>query len=187
MLNDLVIFLLGLAAATFGWFIRRWWTGASADEKLARASNVLSLHMKLKAKGMSDGESIAFLNDLGVEGDAMTVVLKEVVNPDSDFSPLDTTAALGAQLDARARTLDSEIEELMLKLGILAGDDPNYAEALEGAHAAWKVYQQAEGHAAFEEMAGGTGRHINGLSTVIEVAELRIAYLKDRIAYRESL
>lgn len=136
---------------------------------------------------MSDNEAITFLSDLGIEQVALEkFVRRGKSNYNAKNSPLHTTGAIGAQLDARAQTLDHEIAELILKLTILASD-PEYSTALEKAQKAWKKYQEAESRAAYEEYRHGTIRSSSSLSTSIELAELRIAYLKDKIAYKEAL
>ena len=106
-----------------------------------------------------------------------------LVNESADyepFSPLDTTAAMGAQLSARLDVLNAEIAELFLKLEILCGD-ADFFDALQQAQAAWVTFRDAEGYAAAVEMAGGTGRMVNSLSVEISVTEDRIDVLKKMV------
>lgn len=182
--QSIALVLLGGVLATIGWFARRLISGSHIDERAARLDKALDVAEKLKRSGMSIEQARMLADNLvsGSSGlsDETLAALAESNEIGSKFSALDTTAAMGVQLNARLSVLDAELAELFLKLEILVGDEA-YFEALKGAQAAWVAYREAEGTAAAVEMAGGTGRTVNALATEILVTEARIEAVKSMV------
>ncbi len=191
--NQILLLSLGAMLASAGWMIQRYITGSHQDEKIVRLDMALKIKEQLERQGISEEEAHLLADRLANGSAALSEQsLKQIEEtlPDQQdvghsFTVLDTTAAMGAQLDARLQVLDAEIDELMLKLEMLC--DPEFWTALQEAHEAWKTYREAEGHAAYEEMAGGTGRTVNALATSISVTEDRISYLKGFVAEKIEL
>ena len=166
--KEALLVFLGSAITIGWWFVQRHLTGAKRDEQSRRITDLLELKEKLEKAGWAY-QSISDLlrkrgsGSKGISDKTMSMVLDEPLAY-SGPSRLDTTAAIGVQLDARLQTLDKQIDELLLKLEIVI-EDEGYWDAIQKAHASWCAYRKLEGAAAFQEMIGGTGRTMNSLAT----------------------
>ncbi|MBK8373884.1 lysozyme inhibitor LprI family protein [Sphingorhabdus sp.] len=191
--NQLSLVILGAALASIGWLFRRKITGSHKDERIARLDKALEISGKLQHSGMSLEQAQALAERLAVGTAALSADTLQHLLPDLSqesesrpFSILETTAAMGAQLDARLKVLDAQISEVLLKIEMIC-DDGDYWHAIDQAQAAWVKYREAEGYAAATEMAGGTGRTVNSLAIEIAVTEERIKYLNDFLAEKIQL
>lgn len=182
--QSIALILLGGLLATIGWFARRLISGSHIDERATRLDKALDVAEKLKRSGMTIEQARMLADNLvsgrSIHSDETLAALTQSNEIGPKFSVLDTTAAMGVQLDARLSVLDAELAGLFLKLEILI-NDAVYFEALKSAQAAWVTYRQAEGIAASVEMAGGTGRTVNALATEILVTEARIETVKSMV------
>jgi uncharacterized protein YecT (DUF1311 family) len=186
-IKDILLILLGALLSALSWVARRYITGSHKDERAARLDKALDVAEKLKRTGMSVDQAQSLADRLVGENSTLSTetiqkitFLEQDGGEESRFTLLDTTAAMGAQLDARLAVLDAEIAELFLKLEILVGDQEHF-EALKEAHEAWTKYRMAEGSAAAIEMMGGTGATVNSLATEIMITESRIEALKQTV------
>lgn len=183
MLDQLALVLIGAFLASIGWFLRRRITGSHKDEKVARIDKALDLKERLQRNGMTIKEGNDLVDRLftgPTSLDDASFLLQ------TNFTKLDTNAALGAQLDARLRTLESEMAETFLKIEILT-DDEDYFDSLQAAQKAWLVFRDAEGVAAATEMAGGTGSTVNSLGAQIFHTEKRMQYLNELLESMKNM
>jgi hypothetical protein len=183
MLDQLGLILIGAVLASIGWFIRRWITRSHIDEQATRLERALDLKERLQRNGITIGEAKVLVDSLFT---GPTKIDDTSFLFSNDFSKLDSNHALGVQLDARLKTLDCEISEIFLKIGILT-DDKDYFASLEAAQKAWSTFRDAEGMAAAEQMAGGTGRMVNSLATEVSHTEKRIEYLNELLESMKKL
>lgn len=180
--------LMGLA-----WLIRRRMTPETARERYELADKVLDVRSKLSAAGYCDEEVEHFISTLESDktGEKLTSAFKSIgsgsviTNESEEPAILQTTAAMGARIDARLKVLDAEIERVLLDIEIVTSHNFDKSEGSPNSydrdhvrkmHRAWKVYRKRAAHSASEDYVGGS---ISGVIWLLEEVRIAETFLKD--------
>ncbi len=187
MIGDLPLSLVAIVAApifgSIGWLIVRRVTRARQTEETERLLAGVELVAKLKDAGLSMEEARKLVAELGQGGTPQ--LPKQVTQVDeSNSEPVayQNTIAMKIRISARQDSLNAQLTEAAVDLGLLLQDEESKL-AVE-AQAAWQEYCHRESAFAASLAAGGTAEGLFYLATAVDLTTARIEQVKEQTRER---